>query len=64
MKIYVIGSLRNPEIPKFANELRSLDFEVFDDWYGAKSALVIKNLLPFFKSQLKIIQKIFFSRGH
>jgi hypothetical protein len=33
--IYVIGSLRNLEVPKFANDLRSLGFEVFDDWYGA-----------------------------
>jgi len=33
--IYLIGSLRNPEIPKIANKLRELDIEVFDDWYAA-----------------------------
>jgi hypothetical protein len=34
--IYLIGSLRNPEIPKLANELReALDVEIFDDWYSA-----------------------------
>jgi nucleoside 2-deoxyribosyltransferase len=31
--IYIIGSLRNPEIPKFANELQSQGFEAFADWY-------------------------------
>ena len=34
-KIYVIGSLRNPEIPEIANKLRSVGHEVFDDWYAA-----------------------------
>lgn len=34
-KIYLIGSLRNPEVPKIANRLRRLGFEVFDDWYAA-----------------------------
>lgn len=33
--IYLIGSLRNPEVPKFANLLRTYGFEVFDDWYAA-----------------------------
>jgi nucleoside 2-deoxyribosyltransferase len=33
--IYLIGSLRNPEVPKFANRLRAQGFEVFDDWYAA-----------------------------
>ena len=33
--IYLIGSLRNPEVPKIANELRKLGHEVFDQWYGA-----------------------------
>lgn len=33
--IYVIGSLRNPKIPIFANSLRALGYEVFDDWYAA-----------------------------
>ena len=34
--IYLIGSLRNPEIPKLAERLRaSLNEEVFDDWFAA-----------------------------
>lgn len=33
--IYLIGSLRNEAIPHFGMELRSLGFEVFDEWYGA-----------------------------
>jgi hypothetical protein len=33
--IYIIGALRNPEIPKFANELAALGFEAFADWYSA-----------------------------
>ena len=33
--IYLIGSLRNPEVPKIAQTLRSKGFEVFDDWYAA-----------------------------
>jgi nucleoside 2-deoxyribosyltransferase len=32
--IYVIGSLRNKNIPIIGNELRKLDFEVFDDWFS------------------------------
>lgn len=35
MKVYLIGSLRNPEVPKLANQIRELGFEVFDDWYAA-----------------------------
>lgn len=35
MKVYLIGSLRNPEVPKAANKIRELGFEVFDDWYAA-----------------------------
>lgn len=35
MKIYLIGSLRNPETPKLAKRMRELGFEVFDDWYAA-----------------------------
>ena len=31
--IYIIGSLRNPGIPKFANELEAQGFEAFADWY-------------------------------
>jgi nucleoside 2-deoxyribosyltransferase len=34
-KIYLIGSLRNPAVPRYANDLRECGFEVFDDWYGA-----------------------------
>lgn len=34
-KVYVIGSLRNPEIPKIGNDIRAAGFEVFDDWHGA-----------------------------
>lgn len=33
--IYVIGSLRNPEIPKLADVLRCEDHEVFDSWFAA-----------------------------
>jgi nucleoside 2-deoxyribosyltransferase len=33
--IYLIGSLRNPEVPNIANNLRAAGFEVFDDWYAA-----------------------------
>src|ERR1700676_4733811 len=32
--VYVIGSLRNPEIPKFANELQAQGFEAFADWFS------------------------------
>lgn len=35
IKIYLIGSLRNPEVPKLAEKIRELGFEVFDDWYAA-----------------------------
>ena len=33
--IYLIGSLRNPEIPKIAERLRAEGHEVFDDWFAA-----------------------------
>lgn len=34
--IYLIGSLRNPNIPTIANQLRDMTGqEVFDDWYAA-----------------------------
>jgi len=33
--VYLIGSLRNPEVPKLAQEIRKLGFDVFDDWYAA-----------------------------
>ena len=32
-KVYLIGSLRNPEVPQIANKIRELGFEVFDDWH-------------------------------
>lgn len=35
LKVYLIGSLRNPEVPKLAQKLRALGFDVFDDWYAA-----------------------------
>lgn len=36
MKVYVIGSLRNPEIPEIARILREqVGCEVFDDWFAA-----------------------------
>ena len=33
--IYLIGSLRNPEVPKVAQALRAAGHEVFDDWFSA-----------------------------
>jgi len=33
--IYLIGSLRNPQIPIIANQLEAGGFEVFADWYSA-----------------------------
>jgi nucleoside 2-deoxyribosyltransferase len=33
--LYVIGSLRNPSIAKFSNELASLGIEAFSSWAGA-----------------------------
>jgi hypothetical protein len=35
LKLYLIGSLRNSAIPTYANELRQIGFDVFDDWYAA-----------------------------
>lgn len=34
-KIYLVGSLRNPEIPEIAEKLRAAGHSVFDDWYAA-----------------------------
>lgn len=34
LKIYVIGSLRNPRVQEIAAALRKQDFHVFDDWHG------------------------------
>jgi hypothetical protein len=33
--VYVIGSLRNPEVPKLASFLRTMGYDAFDDWYAA-----------------------------
>lgn len=33
--IYVIGSLRNENIPVLGNKLRAAGWDAFDDWYGA-----------------------------
>lgn len=35
MKLYLVGSLRNAEIPNIATALRARGYEVFDDWYAA-----------------------------
>lgn len=35
MKLYLIGSLRNPAVPLLGNKLRQSGFDVFDDWYAA-----------------------------
>lgn len=32
--VYMIGSLRNPEIPKIANEIQALGIEAFADWFS------------------------------
>lgn len=32
--IYLIGSLRNDNVPELAVEIRELGFEVFDDWFS------------------------------
>jgi hypothetical protein len=34
-KLYLIGSLRTDTVREFANELRELGFDVFDDWHAA-----------------------------
>ena len=35
MKLYIIGSLRNPRVPEVAKDLRESGYEVFDDWFAA-----------------------------
>lgn len=35
MKLYLIGSLRNPKVPEIAVQFRGYGFDVFDDWYAA-----------------------------
>ena len=32
--VYMIGSLRNENIPEMGNKIRELGFEVFDDWFS------------------------------
>lgn len=34
MKVYVIGSLRNPQVVQVGNQLRALGIDAFDDWHG------------------------------
>ena len=34
-QIYLIGSLRNPEIPRIGNILREKGLTIFDDWHAA-----------------------------
>lgn len=34
MNAYIIGSLRNPLVPKVGSAIRALGFDVFDDWYA------------------------------
>lgn len=34
LRIYLIGSLRNKNVPKIAEALRDYGHEVFDDWYA------------------------------
>lgn len=33
--LYLIGSLRNPEVPILGQEIRKLGIDVFDDWHAA-----------------------------
>lgn len=35
MRVYIIGSLRNPKIPELGNALRAEGMYAFDDWFGA-----------------------------
>ena len=35
LKLYLIGSLRNPELPILGNRIRALGLDVVDDWFGA-----------------------------
>ena len=35
LSLYIIGSLRNPEIPATASAMRGHGYDVFDDWYAA-----------------------------
>lgn len=33
-QIYLIGSLRNPEVPKIGDAIRGIGINVFDDWFA------------------------------
>lgn len=33
-KLYLIGALKNPEIPKIANTIESWGYQVYDDWWS------------------------------
>ena len=35
MKLYLIGSLRNSNVPLLAEKIRALGIDCFDDWYAA-----------------------------
>lgn len=35
LRLYLIGSLRNPQVPVIAAAIRQLGFEVIDDWFAA-----------------------------
>lgn len=32
--IYIVGSLRNPNVPVVGNKLRALGYDVYDDWFA------------------------------
>jgi nucleoside 2-deoxyribosyltransferase len=34
-KLYLIGSLRNPEVPNLHKQLTAAGFEIFSDWFAA-----------------------------
>lgn len=34
MRLYLMGSLRNPRIPELGRRIRELGYDVFDDWFG------------------------------
>jgi hypothetical protein len=35
LKVYIIGSMRNPLVPETANALRGEGHEVYDDWHAS-----------------------------
>jgi hypothetical protein len=35
VRVYLIGSLRNPRVPQIGKELRQAGHVVFDDWFAA-----------------------------